>query len=55
MHLYIDAYTTGAGAVLIDEIYHMEFPDHIFHESHPICHMEVFNAVAALTNWANRL
>ena len=29
-------------------VYHMEFPDHVLHESYPICHLEELNTVSAL-------
>ena len=36
-------------------LYHTEFPDHILHANHPMCHLEALNAVAALTTWASQL
>ena len=34
------------------EAYHMQFPTCVINASHPNCHLEALNAVAALQTWA---
>ena len=52
VHLYVDACSTGAGAISGSQAYHAEFPADIIKAEHPICHLDVINAVAAIQTWA---
>ena len=37
------------------EAYHIQFPPQLVAEDHPICHLVVVNAVAAIRMWASPL
>ena len=51
--LFVDACTSGCGAVTSDQAYHRVFPPQILHQNLPICHLEALNAVVALKVWAH--
>ena len=52
VHLFVDACTSGCGAVTKWAAYHTQFAPHVVREGHPICHLEALNAVVAITLWA---
>ena len=43
VHLLVNAYTTGCGALCHPEAYHAVFPTAVMAEQHPICHLEALN------------
>ena len=55
IHIYIDACTTGCGAICQAEAYHSEFSAAIQQENHPICKLEAINAMVALKCWTLQL
>ena len=50
----MDPCTTGCGEICQAEAYHIEFPQHIISQSHPICHLNAVNAVVAIATWAQK-
>ena len=52
VQLFVDACTSGCGAVTKMAAYHAQFPSHIVSEGHPICQLEALNAVVAIKLWA---
>ena len=53
--LYINAYATGVGAICGSEADRTQFPPQLVAEDHPVYHLEVVNAVAAIRVWASPL
>ena len=51
MCMYVDACTTGDGALCQLEAYYTEFTNSVLEVQHPICHLEVFNTVIAVSRW----
>ena len=54
-HVYVDACTTGCGAICQAEAYHSEFQASILQANHPICELEAINAMVALKCWTPQL
>ena len=52
---YIDACTTGVGAVLLNEAYYTLLPAHVLEENRPIFYLGALNAMVAITTWADKL
>ena len=50
--LYIYACTMGAGVICLQGTYHTKISTQVINAAHPICLLEVLNAVAALQTWA---
>ena len=55
VEVFVDACTTCCSAICHPDAYHAEFPHQLLAEQHPVCHLEVLNALGALRRWAPRL
>ena len=55
VEIYMDACTTGCGALCHMWAYHTTFPPHTLDWGHSICELEALNATIAIKLWAPRL
>ena len=52
--LFMYMCTTGEGTICGQQAYHMGFSHKLLGKGHPICRLEVVNAVAAHKTWAHQ-
>ena len=53
--MYVDSCLTGAGGLLDQQAYALQYPPAIMDKQHPICHLEALNCVLALKLWGPQL